>query len=172
VGVVGLGGLGHMAVKFARSFGAHVVLFTTSESKVADAKRLGAHEVVISRDADAMAAHAGSFDFILNTVSADHDINAYMALLRLDGTLCLVGAPENPLAVSAFSLIFPRKTLAGSLIGGLPETQEMLDYCAEHGIACDVEMIHIADVNTAYERVIKGDVKYRFVIDMASLKQA
>jgi uncharacterized zinc-type alcohol dehydrogenase-like protein len=171
VGVVGLGGLGHMGVKFARAFGAHVVLFTTSAGKVEDGKRLGAHEVVISKDADAMAAHAGSFDFILDTVSADHDINAYMALLKLDGTVCLVGAPENPLAVAAFSVIFPRKHLAGSLIGGLPETQEMLDYCAEHGIACDIEMIDIKDINTAYDRILRSDVKYRFVIDMASLKR-
>lgn len=172
VGIVGLGGLGHMGVKFARAFGAHVVLFTTSPGKVEDGLRMGAHEVVISKDADAMAEHAGSFDFILDAVSANHDINAYMAMLKLDGTLCLVGAPEDPLAVSAFSLIIPRKTLAGSLIGGLPETQEMLDYCAEHKITCDVEMIDIADINTAYERMLKGDVKYRFVIDMESLKKA
>lgn len=172
VGVVGLGGLGHMGVKFARSFGAHVVLFTTSPSKVDDGLRMGAHEVVISKDADAMAAHAGSFDFILDAVSANHDINAYMAMLKLDGTLCLVGAPEDPLQVAAFSLIFPRKTLAGSLIGGIPETQEMLDYCAEHGITCDVEMIDISDTNAAYERMLKGDVKYRFVIDMDSLKKS
>lgn len=172
VGVVGLGGLGHMGVKFARAFGAHVVLFTTSPGKAEDALRLGAHEVVISKDEDAMAAHAGSFDFILDTVSADHDLNAYMALLKLDGTLCLVGAPENPQPVSAFSVIFPRKHLSGSLIGGLPETQEMLDFCGKHGIVCDIEMIDIADINTAYERMLKSDVKYRFVIDNASLKRA
>lgn len=172
VGVVGLGGLGHMGVKFARAFGARVVLFTTSANKVEDGLRLGAHEVVISRDSGAMAAHAGSFDFILDTVSADHDLNAYMALLKLDGTLCLVGAPENPQPVSAFSVIFPRKHLSGSLIGGLPETQEMLDYCGKHNIVCDIEKIEIKDINTAYERMLKSDVKYRFVIDNASLKNS
>jgi uncharacterized zinc-type alcohol dehydrogenase-like protein len=171
VGVVGLGGLGHMAVKFASAFGAHVVLFTTSPGKTADALRLGAKEVVVSRNADEMAKHAASFDFILDCVSADHDINAYLSLLRLDGTLTLVGAPEKPLAVSAFNLILPRRSFAGSGIGGIAETQEMLDFCAERGITSDVEMIKIQDINTAYERLLKGDVKYRFVIDMASLKQ-
>ena len=169
VGVVGLGGLGHMGVKFARSFGAHVVLFTTSPGKAEDGLRMGAHEVVVSRNEEEMAAHAGSFDFILDTVSADHDVNAYLAQLKLDGTLCLVGAPENPLAVSAFSMLLPRRNFSGSLIGGIPETQEMLDYCAEHGIACDVEMIGMADINDAYERMLKGDVKYRFVIDMKTI---
>jgi len=171
VGIVGLGGLGHMGVKFARAFGAHVVLFTTSPSKVEDGLRMGAHEVVISKDADAMAKHAGSFDFVLDAVSADHDINAYLSLIKLDGTLCLVGAPENPMGIAAFNMIFPRKNFAGSLIGGIPETQEMLDFCAKHGITCDIEMINIQDINAAYERMLKGDVKYRFVIDMASLKK-
>ena len=171
VGVVGLGGLGHMAVKFASAFGAHVVLFTTSPGKTADALRLGAREVVVSRNAEEMKKHAASFDFILDCVSADHDINAYLALLKLDGTLTLVGAPEKPLAVSAFNLILPRRNFAGSGIGGIAETQEMLDFCAERGITSDVEMIKIQDVNTAYERLLKGDVKYRFVIDMASLRQ-
>jgi uncharacterized zinc-type alcohol dehydrogenase-like protein len=169
VGIVGLGGLGHMGVKFARAFGAHVVLFTTSPSKSADGKRLGAHEVVVSRNADEMKAHAGSFDFILDCVSAEHDINAYLQLLKLDGTLCLVGAPEKPLPVSAFSMLLPRKQFAGSGIGGITETQEMLDFCAERGIGSDVEVIPIQRINEAYERLVKGDVKYRFVIDMASL---
>lgn len=171
VGIVGLGGLGHMAVKFARALGAHVVLFTTSPGKVEDGKRLGAHEVVISKDPDAMAAHAVSFDFILDAVSGEHDVNAYLTLLKLDGTLCLVGVPEQPLAISAFNMILPRRNFSGSLIGGIAETQEMLDYCAEHGITADIEMIRIQDINAAYERMLKGDVKYRFVIDMASLKQ-
>lgn len=170
VGIVGLGGLGHMGVKFARAFGAHVVLFTTSPGKTADALRLGAHEVVVSRNADEMAKHARSFDFILDAVSADHDINAYLQLLRLDGTLCLVGAPEHPLPVAAFNLILPRRQFAGSAIGGIAETQEMLDFCVDHGITSDIEMIRIQDVNAAYDRLLKGDVKYRFVIDMASLK--
>ena len=170
VGVVGLGGLGHMGVKFARAFGAHVVVFTTSPSKVEDAKRLGAHEVVNSRDADAMAKHAFSFDFILDTVSAEHDLNAYLQLLTLDGNMTLVGAPEKPSPVSAFGLIFGRKSLSGSLIGGIAETQEMLDFCGEHGITADVEIIPIQQINEAYERMLKSDVKYRFSIDMASLK--
>jgi len=170
VGVVGLGGLGHMGVKFAHALGAHTVLFTTSASKVADGKKLGADDVIISKDADAMAKHAGSFDFILDTVSADHDLNALLGMLKLDGTLCLVGAPPNPQAVSAFSLLFPRKQLAGSLIGGLPETQEMLDFCGKHNITCDIELIKMQQINEAYERMLKSDVKYRFVIDMASLK--
>jgi uncharacterized zinc-type alcohol dehydrogenase-like protein len=171
VGIVGLGGLGHMGVKFAHALGAHVVLFTTSPGKTADARRLGADEVVVSKDADQMQKHAGSFDFILDAVSADHDINAYLTLLKLDGTLTLVGAPEKPLPVAAFNLLLPRRQFAGSAIGGIAETQEMLDFCAEHGIVSDVEMIGIQDVNTAYDRLLKGDVKYRFVIDMASLKQ-
>ncbi len=169
VGVVGLGGLGHMAVKFAKAFGARVVLFTTSPGKVQDGLRLGAHEVVISKNAAEMAKHQKSFNFILDAVSAEHDINAYLSLLKLDGTLCLVGAPEQPLPVAAFNMILPRRQFAGSGIGGIAETQEMLDFCAERGITCDIEMIRIQDINTAYERLLKGDVKYRFVIDMASL---
>ena len=171
VGIVGLGGLGHMGVKFAHALGAHTVLFTTSESKVADGKRLGADEVIISKNADAMAKHAASFDFILDTVSADHDINALLALLKLDGALVLVGAPPTPLAVSAFNLFFPRRQLAGSLIGGLAETQEMLDFCGKHNIVCEIEMIRMQQINEAYERMLRSDVRYRFVIDMASLKQ-
>jgi uncharacterized zinc-type alcohol dehydrogenase-like protein len=170
VGIVGLGGLGHMGVKFANAFGAHVVLFTTSPDKVADGKRLGAHEVVVSKNSDEMAKQAGSFDFILNAVSADHDINMYLQLLKLDGTLAMVGAPEKPLPVAVFNLILPRRNFAGSAIGGIAETQEMLDFCAERGITCDIEMIRIQQINEAYERLLKGDVKYRFVIDMASLK--
>jgi len=170
VGVVGLGGLGHMGVKFARAFGAHVVVFTTSESKREDALRLGAHEVVVSRNADEMQQHAGSFDFILDTIAAEHDINTYLHLLGRDGNLTLVGAPEKPLPVSAFSLIFGRRSLSGSLIGGLAETQEMLDFCGEHNITADVEIIPIQKVNEAYERLLKSDVKYRFSIDMTSLK--
>ncbi|MCB9844456.1 MAG: NAD(P)-dependent alcohol dehydrogenase [Phycisphaeraceae bacterium] len=170
VGIVGLGGLGHMGVKFAHAFGAHTVLFTTSRSKVEDGKRLGADEVVISKDADEMAKHAGSFDLILDTVSADHDLNAYLAMLKLDGTMVMVGAPPNPQPISAFSLFMPRRVLTGSLIGGIAETQEMLDFCGEHNIACDIEMIRIQQINEAYERMLRSDVKYRFVIDMASLK--
>lgn len=170
VGIVGLGGLGHMGVKFARAFGAHVVLFTTSPGKVQDGLRLGAHEVVISKNEEEMKAHAASFDFILDAVSADHDINAYLSLLKLDGTLCLVGAPENPLAVSAFNLLLPRRNFAGSGIGGIAETQEMLDFCAKHGITSEIELIPIQKINEAWERLLKQDVKYRFVIDMESLK--
>jgi uncharacterized zinc-type alcohol dehydrogenase-like protein len=170
VGVVGLGGLGHMGVKFARAFGAHVVAFTTSPGKREDALRLGADEVVVSRDADEMQKQAGSFDFILDTISADHDINAYLNLLGLDGNLTLVGAPAKPLGVSAFSLIMGNRSLSGSNIGGIPETQEMLDFCGEHNITADVEVIPIQKVNEAYERLLKSDVKYRFSIDMASLK--
>ena len=170
VGIVGLGGLGHMGVKFARAFGAHVVLFTTSANKVADGLRLGAHEVVLSTDPEAMAKHVSSFDFILDCVSALHDINAYMNLVKLDGTLTLVGVPEKPLSVSAFSLILPRKNLAGSCIGGIAETQEMLNFCAENKIVSDIELIPIQKINEAWERMLKQDVKYRFVIDMASLK--
>jgi uncharacterized zinc-type alcohol dehydrogenase-like protein len=170
VGIVGLGGLGHMGVKFAHALGAHVVVFTTSPGKKDDALRLGADEVVISKNADEMAKHAGSFHFILDAVSADHDINAYIQLLRRDGNLTLVGAPEKPLAVAAFGLLFGRKSLSGSPIGGIPETQEMLDFCGEHHITADVEVIPIQKVNEAYERLLKADVKYRFSIDMASLK--
>jgi uncharacterized zinc-type alcohol dehydrogenase-like protein len=170
VGIVGLGGLGHMGVKFARAFGAHVVLFTTSPNKAADALRLGAHEVVVSTDEKQMAAHAGSFDFILDTVSALHDINAYFNLLKRDGNLTLVGAPDQPLAVAAFPLIMKRRSFSGSLIGGLPETQEMLDFCGKHSITCDIEMIRMDQINEAYARMLKSDVKYRFVIEMASLK--
>src|SRR6476469_3205482 len=170
VGVVGLGGLGHMGVKFARAFGAHVVVFTTSPGKTEDALRLGAHEVVVSRNADEMQQHAGSFDFILDTVSANHDINAYLNRLRIDGNITLAGPPENHLEVSAFSLIMGRRNLSGSNIGGIAETQEMLDFCGEHNITADVEVIPIQKVNEAYERLLKSDVKYRFVIDMASLK--
>ncbi|NUQ67646.1 MAG: NAD(P)-dependent alcohol dehydrogenase [Phycisphaerales bacterium] len=170
VGVVGLGGLGHMGVKFARAFGAETVLFTTSKGKVADGKRLGADTVVISTDADAMAAHAGSFDMILDTVSADHNLDAYLALLKLDATLVMVGAPPNPQKVTALSLLMPRRQLAGSLIGGIAETQEMLDFCGKHGIVCDIEIIRMQQINEAYERMLRSDVKYRFVIDMASLK--
>jgi uncharacterized zinc-type alcohol dehydrogenase-like protein len=169
IGIVGLGGLGHMGVKFAKAFGAHVVLFTTSPGKVADGKRLGAHDVVISKNDAQMAAHANSFDFILDAVSATHDINAYCNLLKRDGNLTLVGAPAEPLPVAAFPLIFRRRSFSGSLIGGLPETQEMLDFCGKHNITCDTEMIRIEQINTAYERMLKSDVKYRFVIDMASL---
>jgi uncharacterized zinc-type alcohol dehydrogenase-like protein len=170
VGVVGLGGLGHMAVKFANALGAEVVLFTTSPSKIADAGRVGAHQVVVSKDAAEMQRHAGSFDFILDAVSADHDVNAYLNLLKRDGTLTLVGAPQAPLPVHAFGLLFKRRRFAGSAIGGLRETQEMLDFCADHGIAADVEVIGIEQINHAYERLMKSDVKYRFAIDMASLK--
>jgi uncharacterized zinc-type alcohol dehydrogenase-like protein len=170
VGIVGLGGLGHMGVKFARAFGAHVVLFTTSPGKTADALRLGADEVVVSKNPDEMNKHTGSFDFILDAVSADHDINAYITLLKVDGTLTLVGAPEAPLPVAAFNLLLARRRFAGSGIGGIPETQEMLDFCAEHGIVSDIEIIGIQQINQAYERLLKSDVKYRFVIDMASLK--
>jgi len=170
VGVVGLGGLGHMGVKFAHALGAHVVVFTTSPNKKEDGLRLGADEVVVSRNADEMQKHAGSFDFILDAVSADHDINAYIQLLRRDGNLTLVGAPAKPLAVAAFGLLFGRRSLSGSLIGGIPETQEMLDFCGAHGITADVEVIPIQKVNEAYERILKSDVKYRFSIDMASLK--
>jgi uncharacterized zinc-type alcohol dehydrogenase-like protein len=172
VGVVGLGGLGHMALKFARAFGAQVVLFTTSPNKVEDARRLGADEVVISKNADDMQKHTRSFDFILDAVSASHDINAYINLLKVDGAITLVGAPEHPLPVAAFSLIMGRRRLAGSLIGGIAETQEMLDFCGEHGIVSDIELINIQQINEAYERLLKSDVKYRFVIDMASLKQS
>jgi uncharacterized zinc-type alcohol dehydrogenase-like protein len=170
VGIVGLGGLGHMGVKFARAMGAHVVLFTTSPGKVADGKRLGAHEVVVSHDADAMAKQVGSFDMILDTVSADHSLDAYMQLLKVDGSLVLVGVPPKPQQISAFSLIMPRRNLSGSLIGGVAETQEMLDWCGTHGVECDIELIRMDEINAAWDRVLKADVKYRFVIDMASLR--
>jgi alcohol dehydrogenase (NADP+) len=170
VGVVGLGGLGHMAVKFARAFGAHVVVFTTSTGKIEDALRLGAHEVVLSKSQDEMRKHAGSFDFILDCVAAPHDINAYINLLAVDGNITMVGAPEKPLPVTVFGLILGRRSFSGSPIGGLSETQEMLDFCGEHGITADVEVIAIQQVNEAYERMAKSDVKYRFSIDMASLK--
>jgi uncharacterized zinc-type alcohol dehydrogenase-like protein len=170
VGIVGLGGLGHMGVKFATAMGADVVLFTTSPSKTKDALKLGAKDVIISKNEDEMKKHAGSFDFILDCVAAKHDLNAYLQMLKLDGTLTLVGAPPEPLEVAAFNLIFLRRQLAGSLIGGIAETQEMLDFCAAHGIVCDIETIPMQKINEAYERVIKSDVKYRFVIDMKSLK--
>jgi alcohol dehydrogenase (NADP+) len=170
VGIVGLGGLGHMGLKFARAFGAHVVLFTTSQNKTADAKRLGADEVVISRNPAEMQKHERSFNFILDAVSADHDLNAYLSLLKRDGTLVLVGAPEKPLPVSVFNFLMGRRSLAGSAIGGIRETQEMLDFCADHGITSDIELIRIQQINEAYGRLLKSDVKYRFVIDMASLQ--
>jgi len=170
VGVVGLGGLGHMGVKFGHALGAHVVVFTTSPGKKDDALRLGADDVVVSRNADEMQKHTGSFDFILDTVSAHHDINAYINLLRRDGNITLVGAPEKALGVSSFALLMRRRSVSGSLIGGIAETQEMLDFCGAHNITSDVEVIPIQKVNEAYERLLKSDVKYRFSVDMASLK--
>ena len=173
VGIVGLGGLGHMGVKLAHAMGAHVVLFTTSAGKTEDAKRLGADEVVISKNPDEMAKHAGSFDFILNTVSASHNLDNFTALLKRDGTMCMLGAPENPHpSPSVTNLIFKRACIAGSLIGGIAETQDMLDFCAEHGILADIEMIPMDGINEAYERMLKSDVKYRFVVDMGTLKEA
>jgi uncharacterized zinc-type alcohol dehydrogenase-like protein len=170
VGIVGIGGLGHMGIKLAHALGAHVVAFTTSESKREEARQLGADEVVVSRSRDEMAAHVGSFDFILNTVAAPHDLDAYIALLKRDGTMTLVGAPATPHpSPQVFNLIMKRRSIAGSLIGGIPETQEMLDFCAEHGIVADIEMIRADEINNAYERMLKGDVRYRFVIDSASL---
>jgi alcohol dehydrogenase (NADP+) len=169
VGIVGLGGLGHMGLKFAKAFGAHVALFTTSQHKATDAVRLGADEVIMSTDNTAMQKHAGRFDFILDTVSADHDLNAYLQMLKLNGTMTLVGAPPKPLAVASFGLIVRRRQLSGSSIGGIRETQEMLDFCGGNGITADIELIRIQQVNEAYERLLKNDVKYRFVIDMASL---
>lgn len=171
VGIVGLGGLGHMGVKFARAMGAQVVLFTTSAGKIDDAKRLGAHEVVISSNSEAMQQHRASFDFILNTVAASHNLDSFTELLKRDGTLCLVGVPDQPHPSPAVgNLIFKRRQIAGSLIGGLKETQEMLDFCAEHNIVSDIEIIPIQQINQAYERMLKSDVKYRFVIDLATLK--
>ncbi|WP_312630443.1 NAD(P)-dependent alcohol dehydrogenase [Pantoea piersonii] len=172
VGIVGLGGLGHMGVKFARALGAHVVLFTTSPSKKEDALRVGAHEVVVSRNPEEMQAHAGTFDFILDTVSAPHDLNVYLNLLHPEGNLTLVGASADKIDVSAYSLIFGGRSLSGSLIGGIAETQEMLDFCGQHNITSDVEVIGIQDINDAYSRLEKGDVKYRFSIDMSTLKNA
>jgi alcohol dehydrogenase (NADP+) len=173
VGIVGIGGLGHMGVKLASALGAHVVAFTTSPSKKKAALDLGAHEVVVSTDADDMAKHTGTFDFILNTVSVSHNLDAYLSLLTLDGTMTLVGAPSHPHpSPSAFGLIVGRRSLAGSAIGGIAETQEMLDFCAKHGITSDIETIAMADINDAYERLLKGDVKYRFVIDMETLRKS
>jgi len=172
VGIVGLGGLGHMGVKLAMAFGAHVVVFTHSPSKIEDAFRLGADEVVNSNDEDEMKKHLNSFHFILDTVAAQHDINAYFVLLKRDGTLTQVGVPPEPLAVQVGSLIFGRRNFSGSLIGGIKETQEMLDFCGEHNITADIELIPIQKINEAYDRLVKNDVKYRFVIDMASLKEA
>jgi uncharacterized zinc-type alcohol dehydrogenase-like protein len=172
VGVVGLGGLGHMALKFAHAFGAHVVQFTTSESKIADAKRLGADDVVISKEPAAMKKEENSFDFILDTVSAVHDLNAYIPLLKRDAVYCQVGLPEQPPVIYMGNLLFKRRAMSGSIIGGMAETQQMLDYCAQHNIVSDVEVIPIQKINEAFERVMKADVKYRFVIDMASLKQS
>lgn len=172
VGIVGLGGLGHMGVKIAAAMGAHVVLFTTSPNKREDGLRLGAKEVVVSKDPEQMQAHANSLDFILNTVAAQHDLDPFLNLLKRDGTMTLVGAPEHPHpAPTVFNLIFKRRSLAGSLIGGIRETQEMLDFCATHNLVSDIEMIDIQSINEAYERMLKSDVKYRFVIDMASLKK-
>ena len=170
VGIVGLGGLGHMGVKFAHALGAHTVVFTTSPNKTEDALRLGADEVVVSRDANAMQKHFGSFDFILDAVSADHDINAFINLLSRDGNLTMVGAPEKPLSFNSFGLLFRRRSISGSIIGSIAETQEMLDFCGDHNITSDVEVIPIQKLNEAYERMLKSDVKYRFSIDMASLK--
>jgi uncharacterized zinc-type alcohol dehydrogenase-like protein len=172
VGIVGIGGLGHMGIKLAKAMGAHVVVFTTSESKTADAKRLGADEVVLTKDPEQMNRYNGSLHLILDTVSASHDINSYLQLLKVDGTLVLVGAPEKPLPIAAFSLIPQRKSFAGSTIGGIAETQEMLDFCSKHNITADIELISINQINEAYERLLKSDVQYRFVIDMASLKNA
>jgi uncharacterized zinc-type alcohol dehydrogenase-like protein len=171
VGIVGLGGLGHMGVKFAHAFGAHTVLFTTSPSKIEDGKRLGADEVVVSKDADAMNKHARSFDLVINTVAVSHNLDTFVGLLKRDGSLVLVGAPEHPHpSPTVFQLIMGRRSIAGSGIGGIPETQEMLDYCGKHNIVSDVELIPIQQINAAYERMVKGDVKYRFVIDMKSIK--
>lgn len=172
VGVVGIGGLGHMGIKLAHAMGAHVVAFTTSESKREAARALGADEVVVSRHPQEMAVHGKSFDLILNTVAAPHDLDAFLALLKRDGTLTLVGAPASPHpSPSVMNLIFKRRSIAGSMIGGIPETQEMLDFCAEHGIVADIELVRADQINAAYERMLKGDVRYRFVIDNATLAQ-
>ncbi len=171
VGVLGLGGLGHMGVKFAAAFGAEVTMLSTSPSKEADAKRLGAHHFLLTSDKTAMAAKNNYFDFILNTVSAQHEYGTYLDLLRTDGTMIVVGVPPQPSAVPAFNLIMKRRSIIGSLIGGIKETQEMLDFCAEHNIVSDVEVIKIQEINEAYEKVIKGDVRYRFVIDISSLRK-
>lgn len=171
VGIAGIGGLGHMGIKLAKAMGAKVIVLTTSSSKVEDAKRLGADEVIISKDSKQMKQYTGKLDFLLDCISATHDINAYLGLLKRDGSLALVGAPEHPIPVSAFSLLMGRKSFAGSAIGGIAETQEMLDFCGKHNIVSDIEMINIQQINEAYERLLKGDVKYRFVIDMASLKK-
>ena len=170
VGIVGIGGLGHMGVKFAHALGAHTVVFTTSPGKAAAALKLGADEVVVSTAADQMAKHAGSFDFILDCVAAPHDINAYIALLKRDGNITMVGAPEKPLPVAVFGLLFGRRSLSGSAIGGIAETQEMLDFCGAHNIVADVEVVGVQQINDAYARMLKSDVKYRFTIDMATLK--
>ena len=173
VGIVGLGGLGHMGVKIAAALGAHVVLFTTSPGKSADALRLGAKEVVVSKNADEMKAHKNSFDFILNTVAASHDLDPFLALLKMDGTMTLVGAPSTPHpSPGVFGLITKRRSIAGSMIGGIPETQEMLDFCAKHNIVSDIEVIKMSQINEAYERMLRSDVKYRFVIDMSTVQQA
>jgi len=171
IGVVGIGGLGHMGVKLAKAMGAEVIVFTTSSSKVEDARRLGADDVILSKDKEQMGRYAGKLHLVLDCVSAQHDMNLYLSQLRVDGSLVLVGAPEHPLPVAAFSLIPFRRNFAGSTIGGIPETQEMLDFCGKHNIVADIEMINIQQINEAYERLLKGDVKYRFVIDMASLKK-
>jgi alcohol dehydrogenase (NADP+) len=171
VGVVGLGGLGHMGVKLAKALGADVVVFTTSSNKVEDALRLGADQVVNSKNADEMKKHLNSFNFILDTVSAPHDINAYLLLLKRDGNLTQVGVPPEPLSLNVGSLIYGRRSLSGSLIGGIKETQEMLDFCGKHHITADIELIQIQNINQAYDQLVKSDVKYRFVIDMASLQQ-
>lgn len=171
VGIVGLGGLGHMGLKFAHAFGAQTVLFTTSPGKAADARRLGADEVVISKNRDDMMRHVGSFDFILNTVAAAHDLNPFLELLKRHGTMCMVGVPEHPHpSINVGNLIFRRRNLSGSLIGGIKETQEMLDFCADHNIVSDIEIIPMQDINKAYERMLRSDVKYRFVIDIATLR--
>ena len=170
VGIVGIGGLGHMGVKLAKAMGAHVVVITTSPSKIADAKRLGADDVILSTDKEQMKAHAGSLNFILDCVAAVHDVNAYLNLLKREGTLAIVGLPEKPLPIASFSIVHGRRSFSGSSIGGIKETQEMLNFCGEHNITSDIELININEINEAYERLLKGDVKYRFVIDMASLK--
>ncbi len=171
IGIVGLGGLGHMAVKLAKAMGAYVIVYTTSTSKIEDAKRLGADDVVLSKDRAQMEKYKGKLHFVLDAVSAEHNINEYIQLLRVDGSLVLVGAPENPLPVESFGLIAKRRNFSGSMIGGIAETQEMLDFCGKHNIVSDIELINIQQINEAYERLLRSDVKYRFVIDMASLKK-